>query len=237
MKVTALLTGKGNNTLQGKNVMQVCNHPVLYYPANAAKKSKNISAWYCSSDGEDILSLSSDMGYQPIKRPDELAQPNSQHIDCILHALDFMKAQNDLPDILVVLLANNVTVKSKWIDDCIEIMQNDSTLTAVVPTFEKSEFHPLRAKSVNADGTLEMYEKGITQRVSTNRQDLPSCVFLAHNFWVLNVQNVLSGKVGQPPWDFMGDKIMSYPVCEGLDIHDEDDVLLASRWIENNYED
>lgn len=237
MKVTALLTGKGNNTLQGKNVIDVCGHPVLYYPANAAKKAKNISAWYCSSDGDDILNKASELGYTEIRRPDELAQPDSQHVDCILHALKVMKEQDDLPEILVVLLANNVTVKSKWIDDCVEIMKNDMSITSVVPTFEKSEFHPLRAKSINEDGTLSMYEKGITGKVSTNRQDLPSCVFLAHNFWVLNVENVLSDNIGQPPWDFMGDKIIPYPVCEGLDIHDKDDVFLASQWVKANYED
>lgn len=237
MKVTALLTGKGNNTLKGKNIIDVCGHPVLYYPANAAKKANSISAWYCSSDGDDILNISESLGYTPIRRPDELARPDSQHVDCIIHALKIMEEAGDLPEILVVLLANNVTVKSKWIDDCVDIMKNDMSITAVVPTFEKSEFHPLRAKSVNEDGTLSMYEKGIEGKVSTNRQDLPSCVFLAHNFWVLNVQNVLSGKVGQPPWDFMGDKIMSYPVCEGLDIHDEDDVFLASSWVKKNYED
>lgn len=237
MKVTALLTGKGNSTLKGKNTLKICGFPTLYYPANAAKKSKEITAHYCSSDGEEILALAEELGYERIVRPAELALPTAQHIDCILHALKVMEQKNDLPDILVVLLANNVTVKSKWIDDCVRIMKNDCSITAVVPTFEKSEFHPLRAKTVNKDGTISMYEKGVSGKISTNRQDLPSCVFLAHNFWVLSVKNVLSGKVGQPPWDFMGEKIINYPICEALDIHDETDLYLAAEWIKNNYED
>lgn len=237
MKVTALLTGKGNSTLKDKNTLEICGFPTLFYPANAAKKSKEITAYYCSSDGEKVLSTAEKFGFERIVRPAELATPQAQHIDCILHALEIMKQKNDLPDILVVLLANNVTVKSKWIDDCVRIMKNDPSVTAVVPTFEKSEFHPLRAKSVNPDGTLSMYEKGVTGKISTNRQDLPSCVFLAHNFWVLNVENVLSGNIGQPPWDFMGNKIMNYPICEALDIHDEADIYLASQWIKEHYED
>lgn len=236
-KVAALLTGKGNNTLKDKNILDILGHPVLYYPANAAKKAKTISAYYCSSDGERILSTAEGYGYTPIVRPAELAMPNSQHVDCILHALDVMKEKNDSPDILVVLLANNVTVKSQWIDDCVQLMQNDDTLTAVVPVFEANEFHPLRAKRPNPDGTLSMYEQNITGQVSTNRQDLPPCLFLAHNFWVLNVENLLSGKEGQPPWAFMGNRIMSYPIEEALDIHSHTDLIIANDWITKNYVD
>ena len=34
MKVTALLTGRGNNTLKDKNILDILGHPVLYYPLN-----------------------------------------------------------------------------------------------------------------------------------------------------------------------------------------------------------
>ena len=42
MKVTALLTGRGNNTLKDKNILDVLGHPVLYYPAHAARMAKSI---------------------------------------------------------------------------------------------------------------------------------------------------------------------------------------------------
>ena len=111
---------------------------------------------------------------------------------------------------MVVLLANNVTIKTDWITDCIQIMKNDSSVTAVVPVYEDNDHHPLRAKTLNSDGTLSMYEKGISGNISTNRQDLPSCLFLSHNFWVLRVDYLKSGKEGQQPWGFMGDKIVPY---------------------------
>ena len=46
MKITALLTGRGNNTLKDKNVLPLNGHPLLHYPANAAKKSKLITEFY-----------------------------------------------------------------------------------------------------------------------------------------------------------------------------------------------
>lgn len=237
MKTVALLTGRGNNTLKDKNILDVLGKPVLYYPANAGVKAKTVDAHYCSSDDEKILSAAKEIGYHPIKRPTELALPSAQHIDCIMHALQEMKKESVVPDILVVILANNVTVKSQWIDDCVNMMKKDPSITAVVPVYEDNDHHPLRAKTCNEDGTLSMYEKGITGKVSTNRQDLPECLFLSHNFWVLNTAFLLSGKVGQPPWSFMGDKIMPYRIDESIDIHKEIDLYIAKEWIKKNYTD
>lgn len=237
MKTVALLTGRGNNTLQDKNILSILGKPVLYYPAHAGRKCKLISDWYCSSDDEKILVAAEKEGYKRIVRPAELALPTSQHVDCIKHALKIMENNNVYPDILVVLLANNVTIKAEWITDCIKIMERDRSLTAVVPVYEDNDHHPLRAKVIGPDGNLEMYVKNSAGKVSTNRQDLPECYFLSHNFWVLSVDYLKSNKEGQQPWGFMGDKIFPYKISESIDIHKEIDLLIAKNWIESNYTD
>ena len=237
MKVTALLTGRGNNTLKDKNILNVLGRPVLYYPANAAAKANSIDDYYCSSDDRKILDAAEKIGFMPIVRPAELALPAAQHIDCIMHAIDIMKQENNVPDILVVILANNVTIKSDWIDECVKIMKDDMSITAVVPVYEDNDHHPLRAKTLNDDGTLSMYEKNITGKISTNRQDLPECLFLSHNFWVLNTKFLLSGEEGQQPWGFMGNKIVPYKIDESIDIHKEIDLYIAKEWIKENYTD
>lgn len=237
MKTIALLTGRGNNSLKDKNILDVLGHPVLYYPAHAARQCSEIDDWYCSSDDEKILSVAKAEGYKPIVRPAELALPTAQHVDCILHGLEIMRAEDNLPDILVVVLANNVTIRSQWIGDCVRMMKEDPTLTAVVPVYEDNDHHPLRAKSMDENGLLQMYEKDVQGTVSTNRQDLPSCYFLSHNFWVLHVASLLSGKPGQQPWSFMGDRIKPYLIDSSIDIHHKVDLLVARDWIENNYID
>ncbi len=237
MKITALLTGRGNNTLKDKNVLDILGNPVLYYPANAAVKAEIIDDYYCSSDDEKILNAAKTLGYKPIVRPAELALPTAQHIDCIVHALGVMKSENNLPDIIIVLLANNVTIKSEWITECIQVMQKDDSITAVVPVYEDNDHHPLRAKTVESDGTISMYEKNVSGKISTNRQDLPACYFLAHNFWVLRTEFLLSGKEGQQPWGFMGNKIIPYFIEESIDIHKEIDLYIAKEWIKENYTD
>lgn len=235
MKVTALLTGRGNNTLRDKNILDVLGHPVLYYPAHAAKNSPLITSFYCSSDDDKILDEAAKEGYNPIKRPAELALPTSQHIDTIMHGLSVIEEAEGPVDIVVCLLANNVTVKSKWITDCIKMMMEDESLTAVVPVYEDNDHHPLRAKTIDSNGKVQMFEKNVTGKVSTNRQDLTPCYFLSHNFWVLRKSYLTSGQTGQQPWGFMGDNIAPYIIDSSIDIHHNVDLLIAKEWVEENY--
>lgn len=237
MKTVALLTGRGNNTLKDKNVLDILGHPVLYYPAHAARKAQAINAYFCSSDDAKILSAAESEGYTKIVRPDYLALPTSQHVDVIKHAVEFISKSEDIGDVLVVLLANNVTVKSEWIDSCVKMMQDDMSLTAVVPVYEDNDHHPLRGKRVE-NGRLHMYEKGVLGNISTNRQDLPKCYFLSHNFWVLNTKKMIeSNYEGQQPWGFMGDNIGFYEIEDSIDIHKEIDLYIAKEWIKENYID
>lgn len=235
MKVTALLTGRGNNTLRDKNILDVLGHPVLYYPAHAAKNCSLIDSYYCSSDDEKILKEAEKEGFIPIKRPVELALPTSQHIDTIMHGLDVIERENGPVDILVVMLANNVTVRSYWITNCIQMMMEDEKLTAVVPVYEDNDHHPLRAKLIDENNRIQMFEKNVSGKVSTNRQDLTPCYFLSHNFWVLRTSYLKSGESGQQPWSFMGDNIAPYIIDNSIDIHHNIDLLIAKEWVEKNY--
>jgi CMP-N,N'-diacetyllegionaminic acid synthase len=230
LKITALLTGRGNNTLRDKNVISVYGKPLLYYPAKAAIDSKFITDYYVSSDCEKVLSAAEDVGYSRIKRPAEYAQPDSQHVDVILHALDVLKKKKEKPDIIVVILANNACIKKEWIDDSVQCMIDDETLTAVCPVFEEADHHPFRVKKINSEGLCEPFFDFSGQKVSTNRQDLEPSYCFSHNFWVLRTSN-FENEGGQPPWTFMGDRIKAYVVDPTFDVHVKEDVEATEKWL------
>lgn len=234
IKIYGLLTGRGNNTLKDKNVLDILGKPVLYYPAKAVADAPEVEKLFCSSDDDKILNEAFKVGYMPIKRPLEIAGPNAQHIDCIMHAILEIEKKDEKPDIIVVVLANNVTLKTEWVSDCINIMKNDMSISAVVPVYKDNDHHPFRAKKMDERGKLVPFEDDMPSTISTNRQDLSDCLFLAHNIWVLNTKFLYSGKKGQAPWSFMGNNIVPYMIEESLDIHSEEDLLLAKYWIENN---
>ena len=83
-----------------------------------------------------------------------------------------------------------------------------------------------------------MYERDVIGNISTNRQDLPTCYFLSHNFWVLNTKLMIeSDYQGQQPWGFMGKNIGYFEIEDSIDIHKPIDLLIAQKWIEENYTD
>jgi CMP-N,N'-diacetyllegionaminic acid synthase len=237
MKITALLTGRGNNTLTDKNVLPVLGRPLLYYPAYAAKKSTYINNFYVSSDDFKILDAASEIGYTKIVRPLEFAQPNSQHIDVIKHALaEIEKLEGSMPDIIVVLLANNGFVNASWINACIEKILIDPTISAVVPVYNDQEHHPYRAKKLDEHGCLVPFVDLGEVNVSTNRQDLLPAYQLSHNFWVLNVKESVIPNNGWAPWKFMGKKVLPLEISESFDVHSMDDLRRTEIWLRENYE-
>ena len=124
--ITALLTGRGNNTLKDKNILPVLGKPLLSYPAQAAKEIKEIQHFFVSSDDRKILNIAAKLGYKKIKRPSKYAKPDSQHIDALMHALKLIKQREHfVPEILVVLLANSATIKSEWIKQGINMILED----------------------------------------------------------------------------------------------------------------
>jgi N-acylneuraminate cytidylyltransferase len=236
MKIVALLTGRGNNTLKDKNILPVLGKPLLYYPAMAAKSCNLITDFYVSSDDEKILNVAADCGYKKIRRPDELSLPTAQHVDAITHALDVMKNENVEPNILVVLLANSGIIKTVWIEESIQNIIQNSTISASVPVMIEMDNHPYRSKKLREDGCLDTWFDFKVEKISTNRQDLPINFVLCHNFWTLNIKkSIYSEDGGQQPWVFMGNNIKPIVVTESFDVHDEEDIKRTEKWLlENN---
>ncbi len=235
MKIAALLTGRGNNTLKDKNVIPVLGRPLCQFPAIAAKQCALISDLYVSSDDEKILRAAEEVGYKRIVRPIDLAQPTSQHIDAIKHALSVMKRDGCEPDILVVILANNAITKTEWIEESIKNIIENPSLSSSCPVMVEQDHHPYRCKRLREDGCLGTWIDFSDVKVSTNRQELPTNFVFCHNFWTLNLKNTIYSNVpGQQPWTFMGNNCKPVIVKESFDVHDMDDIVRTEKWLRKN---
>lgn len=232
MRIAALLTGRGNNTLKDKNVLPVLGRPLCQYPAMAAKNCKLITDFYVSSDDEKILLAAEEIGYKRIVRPAELALPTAQHVDAITHALGVMKEDGYEPDVLVVILANNAITKTEWIEETVQNLINDPSLSASCPVMAEQDHHPYRCKCLREDGTLDTWFDFEGKKISTNRQDLPKNFVFCHNFWTLNLKNSLYSDVpGMQPWTFMGSRVKPVVVDESFDVHDMEDIIRTEKWL------
>jgi CMP-N-acetylneuraminic acid synthetase len=233
-RIAALMIGRGGSTLPDKNVLPVFGQPLLHYTAAAARGSRYIGRFYASSDCQKILHAASTAGYQSIARPAELSTPTSQSVDVVNHALKLIEQDGGI-DILVVQHANVGTINTKMIDDCIEALIADDSLSSVVPVHDKSEYHPFRAKTPDAEGLIVPFFDFSKTGVSGNRQDLPTAYFFDHSIWVLSVERGIRSTNGQPPWTCMGNKIKPY-VTEGcFDVHTIEDLKKTEDWLVANH--
>jgi CMP-N,N'-diacetyllegionaminic acid synthase len=231
MKIAALLTGRGNNTLPNKNLLPINGIELCRYPAKAAAKIISSDNLFVSSDDQKILDAAKLEGYLPIKRPQNISGNKAQHIDAIMHGLSVIESQIGTIDILVVMLANSVTIKSRWIKEGIDIIKEDPSVSAVVPAYQEQDHHPYRARRLTKSGFLEPYFNFGDTNLSTNRQDLPANYFLSHNFWVLNKSKSLQSTSGWQPWNFMGEKVKPIKVTNCFDVHDLEDIKKSEKWL------
>lgn len=232
-RIAALIIGRGGSSLADKNILPVFGQPLLHYTAAAAKRSRYIGRFYASSDCHKILDAATVAGYKSIKRPVELSTATSQSVDVVNHALSVIEQEGSI-DILLVQHANVGTITTKMIDDCIESLIADDSLSSVVPVHEKSEYHPFRAKTPGADGLLNPFFDFSKGGVSGNRQDLPVAYFFDHSIWVLSVERGIRASNGQPPWTCMGSRIKPY-ITEGcFDVHTMEDLKKTEEWLLSN---
>lgn len=231
MRICALMIGRGGSSLANKNILPVHGHPLLHWGAGAARRSRYVNDYYISSDDDAILQTAARMGYKEIRRPEALASATAQSCDAVRHALEIIEADGSPVDVLIVQHANVGTISETMIDDCIDILLKNKELSAVVPSHEMPEYHPMRSKRVREDGTLEPFVPG---PASANRQELPRAVFFDHSFWVVRGRSAVCDPHGQGPWPCMGSRIRPY-ITEGcLDVHSMEDIGKTERWIKEN---
>ncbi len=239
LNIASLIIGRGGSSLKDKNILPILGHPLLHWTANAAIKSNKINKFFISSDCQKILKEGEKAGYKSIKRPKKLATDTSQSCDSVLHALQEMNIDEEI-DIVVVQHANVATITTEMIDDCINILISNgpSKCSAVIPSHECPEYHPLRAQRLSKEGFLLPFAEN-QKRVSANRQDLPTAIFFDHSFWVLWSSSIKNAKKNKNSgsWPCMGEKIIPYITKGCFDIHDLKDIKKTEEWlIENKIE-
>ena len=231
MNIAALMIGRGGSSLEDKNILPVLGVPLLHWSAAAARRSRHIGRFYVSSDCPRILETAGRAGYAPIERPAELASATAQSSDAVRHAYAIMERDGPV-DVLVVQHANVGTISTGQIDACIDLLLAHPEATSVVPAHQHPEYHPMRARRLRPDGSLEPFVGG--GQVSANRQDLPTAYFFDHSFWVLRGRTAVFDPQGQQPWPCMGSRILPFETEGCSDVHDLADLQKTADWIEAN---
>ena len=92
-KILTLITARGGSKgIPKKNIKILNRKPLIQYTIEAAVKSKYTDEIILSSDCEEIIRISKNLGIKvPFIRPKKLAQDKSKQEDAILHAMNWIE--------------------------------------------------------------------------------------------------------------------------------------------------
>lgn len=185
-KILAIIPARGGSKgIPSKNIIDIYGKPLIQYSIECAKVSKYIDRTIISTDDLKIKEVAEKCGGEvPFLRPSELAQDTSKTIDCLIHAINWLKVEKEEYDYLV-LLQNTVPLRKGWqVDEAIEklLESNERSLVSVT----KVEENPVLMRTLNGDGTLKnMLDINSTIR----RQDFPKFYKVDGAIYIQKIDN------------------------------------------------
>lgn len=126
-KILAIIPARGGSKrIPNKNIIDLCNNPLISYSILAAKSSEYIERIIVSTDDKRITEVSETYGVEVLKRPKNLALDNTPTIDVVIHALDALKEKNYTPSIIILLQPTSPLRTTNDIDNAITLFLNSN---------------------------------------------------------------------------------------------------------------
>ena len=207
MKIVSLIPArKGSKGIKNKNLIDLCGKPLIQYSIEASINSLVEETWV-SSDSDEILEISKNLGAKTIKRPKELSEDNSTSESALLHF-----AKNTDFDILVFIQCTAPFVKSNDINQGIEKMRSFDSVVSVTETTQLFW---------DSNGPLYDINNRLRRQNSVKRYLETGSFFITTKKKLMEFNNRLSGNIG----------FVEIPKYRSFDIDDYNDLRLVKAII------
>jgi len=215
----------GSKRIPKKNIFPLLGKPLIYYTIHAAHQSRFLKRLIVSSDDDEILAISRRFGAEtPFVRPDHLSGDDIPTVDVLLHALEFLKKEeNYSPDIVVILEPTSPLRRTEDIDRGLMIHTKTGTDT-VVSVVKTDHCHPMKAKTITNGLLVDYYQK---ETEGTPRQDLPPVYFRNGAFYSIKRDYLMKNR------KLYGGKVVPFemPVERSVDINSLYDMKIAECFL------
>jgi CMP-N,N'-diacetyllegionaminic acid synthase len=133
-KVICIICARGGSKgLINKNLKKILNKPLIYYPINAAIKSRVINKIIVSTDSKKIAKISKYYGAEvPFLRPKKISGDFATTEETLKHALlETEKIFKVKFDICVFLTCTDIFRKVSWIRRAVNLLKKNKKLDSV----------------------------------------------------------------------------------------------------------
>lgn len=138
MEVLCIIPARGGSQrLPRKNLAPINGKPMIAWTIETAQTTEEISRIVVSTDDNEISCVSSELGAEIIKRPDEISGSHSTTEQAIQHVLDTLdETEGYKPDIVVLLQVTSPIRKQNDVSEAIELFieQEADSLLSVCAT-------------------------------------------------------------------------------------------------------
>ena len=227
-----LVIGKKNSvSVPGKNIKILLGRPSAEYAFIAAKFS-NIDKVYVSSDSEQILSIGNQYGASLIKRPSNLAQPDTLTEDVLLHAYEFIKKDNNDINSISLLFCNNPAINVDLLNNAINFINKNKNYDSCFSVVNYDMFSPTRARKIDKDLNISPYtDLSLIGNVSSIRNAQDATYFCDLSIQVMNKRCFENMENGQQPFKWQGNKMKAIKNDFGFDIDSEWQFVVIEYWL------
>lgn len=235
IKVLAFIPARaGSKRVKNKNIKFLNGKPLIAYTIEAAKDSNCTNRIVVSTDSEEIASVARQYGAEaPFLRPQNISRSDSTEMQFFEHALDwFLKNENYVPDLIVLLYPTSPFRKAKSIDRAVKEMIKHPEADSLRSIKLCSE-HPYKMW-VEEDGYLKPFVKGACPTIHTFSYQLLPTVYIQNASIYITKPSTLREKKS-PTGDIILPFIMDD--TESIDINNPIDFeiaeLFAKRYLDN----
>ena len=205
----------GSKSVVDKNIRVINGKPLLAYSIEHAKQSSYITRTIVSTDSKKYAKIAKEYGAQvPFIRPAEYATDTALDIDVFYHALNFLREEGYVPDLVVQLRPTYPIRNPKDIDHMIEKMLLDPSIDSMRCVCKAQEI-PYKMWLCKEDGIMEPLIKEIPECYNMPRQQLPQVYYQNACIDVIRTNVILEKK------SMSGSKIAGYIMEENYDIDTE----------------
>ena len=242
MIVALLLGRKGSVGFAGKNLYPVLGRPLMFYPMDAALKTKSIGRVYISTDDERIMEVGRQHGARIIVRPPELCTKEALGEDAYVHGYQTIKkeleAEGEQIELMVLLFCNAPMVTPTLIEQGIRALRENPEYDSAITVSRYNMWSPLRARRIGGDGLLHPFVPleaiGDPKKLNCDRDSQGDVWFADVCLSIVKPRCLENIHSGQLPQKWMGQKIYPLKSEAGLDVDYEWQLPQVEYWLKKN---
>jgi CMP-N,N'-diacetyllegionaminic acid synthase len=195
--IVAIIPARGGSKgIHNKNIISICNRPLISWTITQAIESQLIDHVYVSTDDSQIMQVANEYGSEIIKRPEELSQDTSRTEDAIIHVIESVVAtKKSVPDIVVLLQPTSPLRKENDIDNAIKHFI-DNNFDSLFSSTEVADL-TLWGKLENKWESINFDYKNKKRRQDRPKQYIENgSIYISSSKNIKRTNNIVNGTIG-----------------------------------------